>query len=155
MKRAARRVAVLLCVPCLTCAGARSGSDELRIREEAPGSNAFAFALYGRYARREGNLVVSPFNIAAAFSMAYGGARGETAGELRRIFRFAGTPEETPAAWGDMIADTVKGGEEKGIELDVANRLWVNERFPVRRDFASMIARHYGEKPARFRVRWC
>jgi serpin B len=109
--------------------------------------------LYRHSARGVGNRAFSPLNIASAFSMAYAGARGESAGELRRIFRFQGATEESMRAWGGLLSDLMKGGDAKGIELSVAHRLWINERFPVHRDFVSKVARYYGEKPAGFRVR--
>jgi serpin B len=56
-------------------------------------------------------------------------------------------------AWGGLLSDLVKSCDARGVELSVAHRLWINERFPVHRDFASTLARHYGEKPEDFRVK--
>ncbi len=152
MKQPMRLIALLLVIPCLACEGGAVRNDS-RIRAEAGGINAFAFDLYRHCARAGGNRALSPVNIASAFSMAYAGARGETAGELRRIFRFLGAPEESMRAWSGLLSDLVKGGDAKGIELSVAHRLWINERFPVHREFLSRVARFYGEKPAGFRVK--
>ncbi len=152
MQQTMRLIALLLVIPCLACEGG-AVRDDSRIRAEARGVNAFAFDLYRHCARAGGNRALSPINISAAFSMAYAGARGETAGELRRIFRFQGAPEESMRAWGGLLSDLVKGGDAKGIELSVAHRLWINEGFPVHRDFVNRLARYYGEKPAGFRVK--
>ncbi|MBN2079979.1 MAG: serpin family protein [Spirochaetes bacterium] len=153
MKRVVSHIVLFLVIPCFVCDGGEAGWDESRIRAEAAGINAFAFDLYRRCGIGEGNRVLSPFNIASAFSMAYSGSRGDTAMELKRVFRFSGIPDESMQAWEGLLSDLAKGGEGKGVELSVAHRLWINERFPVYRDFVKKIARHYGEKPERFRVR--
>src|ERR1039458_1360011 len=47
-----------------------------------PAMNAFTAASYKQLTGGEGNLILSPFNIATALSMALAGARGQTAEEI-------------------------------------------------------------------------
>src|SRR5262249_26115352 len=57
------------------------------------GMNRFAVASYQELAKGQGNLVISPFNIASSLSMALAGARGETAAEMAKVLN-----EEYPDA---------------------------------------------------------
>ena len=50
-----------------------------------PGMNAFTIASYQKLAAGDANLILSPFNIATALSMANAGARGQTAEEIQTV----------------------------------------------------------------------
>ncbi|MEJ2694911.1 MAG: serpin family protein [Candidatus Thiodiazotropha sp.] len=50
------------------------------------GYNSAGHALFCRLLRDPGNIVFSPFSIGAAMAMALAGARGETEGEIARLF---------------------------------------------------------------------
>ncbi len=52
-----------------------------QISDLVQGNNEFAFEMYREQGGSE-NLVFSPYSISLAFSMAYGGARGETEAQL-------------------------------------------------------------------------
>jgi hypothetical protein len=54
----------------------------LATNEVVKANNAFAFDLYKHLAKEPGNLVVSPFSIDTALTMAYAGARGNTASQM-------------------------------------------------------------------------
>jgi serine protease inhibitor len=47
--------------------------------------NAFTTESYKQLTRSDANLIVSPFNIATALSMALAGARGQTAEEIQSV----------------------------------------------------------------------
>src|SRR4051812_40858619 len=52
--------------------------------------NPFGEKLYKEVAQsKSGNLVISPLSVALALGMAYGGAEGETAEELRSVVGFS------------------------------------------------------------------
>ena len=61
-------------------AGALPAADS----DIVPAMNAFTTDSYKHLARGGGNLILSPFNIATALSMALTGARGQTAEEIKR-----------------------------------------------------------------------
>ena len=57
--------------------------DELKAR--APGNNAFAFDLFAKVRLQKGNLALSPFNVASTLTLAWAGARGETAAQIQKV----------------------------------------------------------------------
>src|SRR5215203_5446317 len=64
----------------------------------AAGHNDFALSLYGQLRRRPGNLFFSPYGLGTALAMAYAGARGETAAEMRDSLRLGGAGEDPHAS---------------------------------------------------------
>ena len=97
----------------------------------APGTTRFATKAYRELARGHGNLILSPFNIAAALSMALQGARGQTAGEMTRCsISFL-----SDAAVDQLLKDANTGGNQ----LLTANGLWVQRGFPILSDFQQAI----------------
>ncbi len=68
----------------------------------ARSSNELGFDLYQRLRQKPGNLVISPASLTMALSMAWGGARGETAAQMRKVLHLQGTPDETMAASGEL-----------------------------------------------------
>lgn len=51
-------------------------------------NNQFALDLYSQLAKQPGNLVVSPFSIDTALTMAYAGARGNTARQMSQVLHY-------------------------------------------------------------------
>lgn len=92
-----------------------------------PPAGDFTFDLYRRAAEKEGNLVLSPYSVAAALAMVREGARGATADEMARVLGTA-----PPAV------DAV------GSRLDVANSVWLQSGFAVKPDYTSLLQSRYG-----------
>jgi len=103
----------------------------------------FAVALYRQLRQRRGNLAFSPFSIRAALGMAYAGARGETAAQMREALRAPSLEERMHATSSEIIRrlGAAGGGEH---EMTVANSLWGQSGSPLRPEFLDLIARHYG-----------
>lgn len=71
----------------------------------ANSSNAFAFDLYARVRTTPGNLAMSPASITAALAMTYGGARGETEAQMRKVLHLdpsSRSPDSVMASWGTL-----------------------------------------------------
>jgi serpin B len=92
-----------------------------------PPAGDFTFDLYRRAAEKEGNVVLSPYSVAAALAMVREGARGATADEMARVLGAA-----PPAV------DAV------GSRLDVANSVWLQSGFAVKPDYTSLLQSRYG-----------
>jgi serpin B len=107
-----RRVALLLAV---TCAAAHAAP--------ADDANAFGFDLYGQLRARPGNLALSPASIAVALTMAWAGAGGETATQMRKVLHLEGDRGAALAAAGGLLARSDK------LTLVAANRLFGEQSY--------------------------
>ena len=111
-----------------------------------PSMNAFTIASYKQLTLGDANLILSPFNIATALSMALAGARGQTADEIKSVLdlRYDATYD---SALGALLADLIKGGNLEGNELHIANGLWVQKGFAIQPAFASTLDNNYHAQP--------
>src|SRR5580658_9501566 len=107
-----------------------------------PSMNAFTTASYKQLAGGDGNLILSPFNIATTLSMALAGARGQTAEEIQSVLhlRYDSTYD---AALGAMLTGLAKAGNTGGNELHTANGLWVQKGFAIQPAFENTLANNY------------
>jgi serpin B len=107
-----------------------------------PAINAFTAASYKQLTGGDGNLILSPFNIATALSMALAGARGQTAKEIQSVLRLH-YDSSYDAALGALLADLTKAGNTGGNELHTANGLWVQTGFAIQPAFESTLNDNY------------
>ncbi len=126
-----------LVLPILLATGLPAADSRI-----APGMNAFTIAAYQQLARGDANLILSPFNIGTALSMALAGAGGRTAEEIQSVLhlRYDSTYD---AALGGLLDELAKGGNAEGSELRMANGLWVQKGFDIRRAFTEILANDY------------
>lgn len=89
----------------------------------AGANNAFGADLWQRLRSSPGNLVVSPASLSIALGMTWGGARGETAAQMKRVLHFNLDDAPTHAALASQIAAWNAPGA-RPYELRVANRLF-------------------------------
>jgi serpin B len=107
-----------------------------------PAMNAFTTASYKQLTRGDANLILSPFNIATALSMALAGARGRTAEEIQSVLHLH-YDSTYDAALGALLADLTKAGNTGGNELHTANGLWVQKGFAIQPAFENTLANNY------------
>jgi len=107
-----------------------------------PAMNAFTGDSYKLLARGDANLILSPFNIATALSMALAGARGRTAEEIQAVLH-AHYDAAYDAALGGLLADLMKAGNTEGNELLAANALWAQRGLTVQPGFAQTLENNY------------
>jgi len=107
-----------------------------------PAMNAFTTSCYRQLTGRDANLILSPFNIATALSMALAGARGQTAAEIQSVLHLH-YDSTFDAALGALLADLTKAGNTGGNELNTANGLWVQKGFAILPAFESTLANDY------------
>jgi serpin B len=107
-----------------------------------PAMNAFTIASYKQLARGDSNLILSPFNIATALSMALAGARGQTAEEIQAVLHLH-YDSSYDAALGALLADLTKAGNSEGSELHTANGLWVQKGLAIQPAFENTLANNY------------
>ena len=107
-----------------------------------PGMNAFTIASYQKLAAGDANLILSPFNIATALSMANAGARGQTAQEIQTVLHMQ-YDSTYDSALGTLLAGLSKAGNTGGNELLTANGLWVQKGFAIQPAFENTLANNY------------
>jgi serpin B len=108
----------------------------------APAINAFTTASYKQLTGGDANLILSPFNIATALSMALAGARGQTAQEIQSVLHLH-YDSTYDAALGALLADLAKAGNTGANELHTANGLWVQKGFAIQPAFENTLANNY------------
>lgn len=108
------------------------------------GNNEFALDLYGHLARSgSSNLFVSPCSISCALAMTFAGARGKTEREMATVLRFPDDQESLDAAFVGLN-ENVFGGQHLGYKIKVANRLWGQHGYDLRREFLERLRTAYG-----------
>ena len=82
------------------------------------------------------NTFISPTSLFMALSMIYNGADGVTKEEIAQVLHSEGIAvEELNKANASMLS--VLNKEAKGIQLNTANSLWLNEKFTFQKEFES------------------
>jgi serpin B len=109
-----------------------------------PGNTAFAFDLYSKLSASEGNLFFSPYSISTCLGMVYGGARGETAKQMARTLHFNASPTALPPLCGELQRELNAMQSTNGIELNIANGLWGQEKHPFLPAFLQMARQDFG-----------
>jgi serpin B len=108
----------------------------------APAMNAFTTASYKQLMGGDGNLILSPFNIATALSMALAGARGQTAEQIQSVLHLH-YDSTYHAALGALLAGLTQSGNTGGNELHSANGLWAQKGFAIQPAFENTLANNY------------
>jgi serpin B len=109
----------------------------------AESCNGFGINLFQYLAGEEdGNLCVSPLSVAAALTMTYAGARGDTAGEMADVLQIKGDTEAVHAAYGALMKTLTHKGEGKDV-LDIANALWPQRGYAFRKAYIDLVRKEY------------
>jgi serpin B len=95
----------------------------------ARSSNAFGFGLYQRLRETPGNLVVSPASITTALTMPWGGARGETAAQMRTVLHLEGTADEVMTTAGELSRSLQD--PSRPIVFRIANQLFAEKSYKL------------------------
>jgi len=110
----------------------------------AHANNEFAFDLYAVLAKREkGNILYSPFCIFSSLALAYEGANGETADEIKSVFHFPKV-DKLRKNFAIIYNDLKK--TYGAYELRMGNALWVQRDYPLLKDYKNIVKRYYSGK---------
>lgn len=88
----------------------------------ARSSNEFGCDLYQRLRQKPGNLVISPASLTTALTMAWGGAEGETATQMKKALHLEGTADEEMATSGQRPLPGTGERPEPAIARGAAKR---------------------------------
>jgi len=107
------------------------------------GNNAFAWSLYDVLRAEPGNRFLSPFSLYAALSMAYAGARGETATEMRAVLHIGDDDVQHHAGLGALLRDLSGEKEGRAYQLRIANRIFAQIGFSIEPAFLDLVTTEY------------
>jgi serpin B len=88
------------------------------------------------------NVLISPFSISAALAMTYAGAGGRTAQQMSDVLRFTIPSSQVHPAFGELLRDLT--AHRSGYQLDIANRLFAQQRYPFETAFKNITGTDYG-----------
>ena len=91
-------------------------------RDFAESSNLLGLDIYRTLRAAPGNLVFSPASLSTALAMAWGGARGETAAQMKKVMHLGETPDAVMRDTGHLAAALTDPGN--AVTFHVANRLF-------------------------------
>ncbi|XP_050037761.3 ipis-1-like [Dermacentor andersoni] len=88
------------------------------------------------------NIVFSPFSIAVALTMTLAGARNNTAEQLATLLRVRDHQEKIHDLYAKFLNKLSKFAPH--VEFHVANRMYGDQQFPVRKSYRSYLENSYG-----------
>ncbi|MGD0813231.1 MAG: serpin family protein [Verrucomicrobiota bacterium] len=107
------------------------------------GNTAFAFDLYARLSGTPGNMFFSPYSISTCLAVTYAGARGNTETQMSQVLHFSNDQPQLHSSFGELQRQLNKAEEQKGIQLDIANALWVQKGHPLIPAFLEIASNNY------------
>ena len=108
----------------------------------AKSNNALAFDLYARTRMQAGNLALSPMSISTALTMTWGGARGETAAQMKKVLHAEGEADEAMDVSGKLVASF--GNADSKVTLRVANRLFGEKTYAFEKAYLDRTKAAFG-----------
>jgi len=105
-------------------------------------SNAFAFDLYRALDTQPGNLVLSPASVMLALQMAWSGARGATAEQMRQALHLQGDAAAVTQAAGALSRQLQ--APDQPIKFRIANRLFGERSYHFEQPYLDATRAAYG-----------
>ncbi len=113
------------------------------VKATVAGNTAFAIDLYQKAKTQPGNVFFSPYSISTTLTMAYAGARNQTATEMSNVLHISVPPEQLHSAY-DSLSKWMKQLQSRNqITLLSANSLWCQADAPLSRTFVDVINTHF------------
>ena len=136
--------------------GCGSNNSNLKVREDAvyddndykkitEANNALGFDLLQEIALEEdGNIFISPTSLLMAMGMLYNSAEGETKKEIASVLHLNNMEaEEINQANASLMVKLHEHMEKDEIQLNIANSLWLNDKFQFQDDFKKQNETYY------------
>lgn len=118
--------------------------DDDAIAAVAKSNNQFAIELYKKLSRSGKNEFISPYSISSALAMTYLGANGETQKGMQKVLHFGDNVTSFHQNFQGLNKKISSINQTKGLELNIANRLWGSNTYKFRQDFLDNNERYYG-----------
>lgn len=89
------------------------------------------------------NILFSPYSLSTAMGMTYSGANGETQEQIAQVFGFAENDKKFHKSFGKLQDDILSRGS-KGVQIDIANRVWTDKDYKFRWGYLRKVKQAYG-----------
>jgi len=104
--------------------------------------NDFSFDFYNQIGEtEEGNIFFSPYSIFTAFSMAYEGARGNTAIEMQNVLNILQNDSATLGSFGRIY--NLLNQNQEGYEISTANAFWAHQDYEFLQEYLGLLQNFY------------
>ncbi|MGE5350045.1 MAG: serpin family protein [Actinomycetota bacterium] len=126
----------------------------LKQKEVVASANSFAFDLFRPVVAGEEpgtNIMISPFSITSALSMTLNGAAGGTFDAVKSALRYGGKSlEEINDTYRRLV--TVMVPVDERVVMEIANSVWAENNFPVKKEFTDALREWYLAEARNFDV---
>ncbi len=119
-------------------------------RKQVTNNNRFAMDLYHELRKDGDDLFCSPYSASSALAMLYGGARGDTAKQMRKGMRFELADKDLHQVFNKLDLDFssrgkgAKAADGGAFRLKVANAMWGKLGHPFLNSYLDLLALNYG-----------
>ena len=104
--------------------------------------NDFSFNFYQKIKSDEdGNIFFSPYSIFTAFSMAYEGARGNTAAEMKNVLNILQNDPATLGSFGRIY--NLLNQNQEGYTISTANAFWAHQDYNFLQEYLDLLENFY------------
>jgi serpin B len=106
--------------------------------------NKLGFKLFAELNKQDKNknIFISPTSIAMSLALLFNGAEGESLKELEKALELSDKKAEDVNAQNVELL-TLLNRKKSGLELSVANSLWVGDKYPVKKEFQDVADKFY------------
>ncbi len=112
------------------------------VRSLVDSINDFSFDFYNEIIKdEESNVFYSPYSIFTALSMAYEGAKGDTAAEMKDILNILQNDSVTESSFGRLY--NLLNHNIEGYKINTANAFWANDDYKFLDDYTNLLKNYY------------
>jgi serpin B len=138
------RMGLAVVASALVLTGCASSFKASSVDGAVKASNAFGFDLYRQVREGRDNFVCSPAGAAMALTMTAAGARGETQAEMLKVLHIDPVQlDQTYSSYAAILAALKEYDGKNDLTLTVADRIWVQKGFGLRRDYVELLAERF------------
>ncbi|HLP74289.1 MAG TPA: serpin family protein [Bacteroidales bacterium] len=116
--------------------------------------NSFAIDMFKKVTEKAGegeNLVISPFSISVALSMAVNGANGQTREAMLQALRSAGISPQVINESYEKLVDALLSVDSRVI-INIANSVWTEKTFAAKKQFTDILVNYYNAESQSFDI---
>ena len=149
-----KKISVMILATALLTMGCVENGVNERDKDPTPGnvvlggfnefvnsSNFFSFDMYEELNDGSENLFFSPYSITTALGMAYEGAGGQTAAEMRQVLDIPEDDDERLEMMKEL--QSILNKKDASYDLSTANAYWLREDGSLRDEYVKAIEDYY------------